>query len=1505
MASYYPPTNFFNNINFNNDFYAIPNNNQGISLAYANTHFLFSTGVATSTAITTLFSGSVGIGTIGGNAGTLNALTINAINSLQLNGNDLSNIYVSSNVILNYLSPYDLITDRQTAISTVNNNLTNNYYTKTSIDTSLNSKQNNLTFSSPLNNTANTVSINLSAYDLITDRQSAITTINNNLTNNYYNKTSIDTSLNSKQNNLTFSSPLNNTANTVTIDLSSKQNNLTFSSPLNNTANTVTINLSAYDLISDRQSAIDTCVKNANTNSGDIGLFSAVGGSFLNIVFNATHFKDVAVVGLINRQFNLNDTYANLPTTKNNKINWTSPLNYDTSTDTASIDLSSYSKTSINDTKYLKLDGMNTMALNSSITLTGTGKFSGDGSLLTNLPLGSYSTTTQMNSAISTALTPYSTTSINDGKYLLLSTGGTLPTGSITLTAGTFTGIHSGNGSGLTNLNYNNITVNPLTFTSPLSKSVGNVVSIDLSTYSTTTQMNSAISTALTPYSTTSINDGKYLKLDGTSSMALNSSITLTGTGTFTGKHSGDGSLLTNLPLNSYSTTGNDANYLKLSGGTMSGALLNTSTTTSEFKAIQMAHATRITHIPYLPNGNIYFRAPVIIDNSADYLSFGARTGDNLIRLYNNDFGFGINGGTLRYNVPMGSVHRFYHGTTNTAWIDDTGRIKATIFEGSGAALTNLPYSSITNFPDFLLKTGGTMTGGLILNHSNTNFWYNTPGTYFIDNGFTSFFNLNANVNTNFGLQTQPFITVYNRMWKNVGNTAIDIRTLGGANNAVNSDITIRIDSGGDPTIGANKGTILFSIDGANRHIINRSAFGIANINPIAGNLCIGTSVNSEGVSDGTLVISKNNAPSVGRSFKFGYDTDYNFCMGDCLGIGVYTWRPTDFTISYNLGNIGIGTVNQSHKLNVNGSTYFNGNSTINGTLNLLSTTSITPLFINSTATNSINNIELKNNTNNSCYIGIGGSGYNGNYVNNLFLQSPNSLILNSGGSGTASTPKMIINSSGNVGIGTTNPYSLLHIKGTNTALTIMSQGNAGAKSQLNLSTYDTTTYLPNCSLIATDMGSYAATFEIKQKTAGADANAQFTSLFIDTTGNVGIGITTNTTYKLYVNGTTYLNNNTTVNGSITTTTVSNSLISHFTATPYNNGSSPVNLASSVINLCCATTAGLGSTFNYLSVVCSDIANFIGTIVYLSSTGTFWTGYNFNARIIVDSSFTTNSGLPMGGSIFFQTSDTNNVSASTFKTICTINSRGLAIGSFTTNNYPLIVQGTTNATFSYVYVRTGYNGGGDFNSTSYNANVSAAFGGSIYVTTNLINSSDIRIKKEINDINDDGALRQILAIEPKTYKYIDYLSRGSSVVYGFIAQQIKEVIPHAVETLKDIIPNIYKPAICSSNIITLDNDVSQELNIGDNIKIYDELGDNDMYNITEINSNVIKIDKDINSSNVFVYGKEIEDFHTLKKDYIFTLNVCATQELYKLIEKQNEVIQNLQTQIDELKSRLN
>ena len=37
---------------------------------------------------------------------------------------------------------------------------------------------------------------------------------------------------------------------------------------------------------------------------------------------------------------------------------------------------------------------------------------------------------------------------------------------------------------------------------------------------------------------------------------------------------------------------------------------------------------------------------------------------------------------------------------------------------------------------------------------------------------------------------------------------------------------------------------------------------------------------------------------------------------------------------------------------------------------------------------------------------------------------------------------------------------------------------------------------------------------------------------------------------------------------------------------------------------------------------------------------------------------------------------------------------------------------------------------------------------------------------------------------------------------------------------------------------------------------------------------------DIPDGDNMVYGYEVVDFNTLDKDYIFTLNVCATEELH-------------------------
>ena len=194
----------------------------------------------------------------------------------------------------------------------------------------------------------------------------------------------------------------------------------------------------------------------------------------------------------------------------------------------------------------------------------------------------------------------------------------------------------------------------------------------------------------------------------------------------------------------------------------------------------------------------------------------------------------------------------------------------------------------------------------------------------------------------------------------------------------------------------------------------------------------------------------------------------------------------------------------------------------------------------------------------------------------------------------------------------------------------------------------------------------------------------------------------------------------------------------------------------------------------------------------------------------------------------------------------------------------------------------------------------------------FLTPSDIRIKKNIIDIDDDEALQQILTVQPKKYDYIDYVSRGKKTVFGFIAQQVAEIIPEAVATeTTDFIPNIYKVASYDNDnkIITFDDYTTQDLKIDNKLRICNDKNDTINIIITEIiNTTQIKIKLEENETKsltpeVFVFGTEVNDFHILDKNYIFTLNVCATQDLHRMIMKQNEIISNLTSRIEELERR--
>ena len=176
--------------------------------------------------------------------------------------------------------------------------------------------------------------------------------------------------------------------------------------------------------------------------------------------------------------------------------------------------------------------------------------------------------------------------------------------------------------------------------------------------------------------------------------------------------------------------------------------------------------------------------------------------------------------------------------------------------------------------------------------------------------------------------------------------------------------------------------------------------------------------------------------------------------------------------------------------------------------------------------------------------------------------------------------------------------------------------------------------------------------------------------------------------------------------------------------------------------------------------------------------------------------------------------------------------------------------------------------------------------GYIWSTYGYMYASDKRIKKNIIEIDDNLALKKVRDISCCWYNYKDKVERGDEKVLGFIAQQVKEHLPEAVSIQKSIIPNEMKKIHTSWNETKLSSNDLQDVSgikyrfyvsndISGNEKMVDLVGDdNDCFTFKK------------KWENVFCYGKEVDDFHTLDKSKLFALNFSATQELDRIQKRQ-------------------
>jgi len=173
-----------------------------------------------------------------------------------------------------------------------------------------------------------------------------------------------------------------------------------------------------------------------------------------------------------------------------------------------------------------------------------------------------------------------------------------------------------------------------------------------------------------------------------------------------------------------------------------------------------------------------------------------------------------------------------------------------------------------------------------------------------------------------------------------------------------------------------------------------------------------------------------------------------------------------------------------------------------------------------------------------------------------------------------------------------------------------------------------------------------------------------------------------------------------------------------------------------------------------------------------------------------------------------------------------------------------------------------------------------------------------KIKKDIQDLDDNECLNKLLALRPVKYRYIDITKNFDPIksVYGFIAEEVKDVLPEAVnDKEKELIPNIYTMGSVQNDILTIE----KELEIDVEYTCYLENETIKIKVLQDLSNNNYQIDRTYEiKTDIFVYGKVDDNFHILKKEYFHALTISSVQELHKIIMEQKE-------EIDNLKNRLN
>jgi endosialidase-like protein len=196
----------------------------------------------------------------------------------------------------------------------------------------------------------------------------------------------------------------------------------------------------------------------------------------------------------------------------------------------------------------------------------------------------------------------------------------------------------------------------------------------------------------------------------------------------------------------------------------------------------------------------------------------------------------------------------------------------------------------------------------------------------------------------------------------------------------------------------------------------------------------------------------------------------------------------------------------------------------------------------------------------------------------------------------------------------------------------------------------------------------------------------------------------------------------------------------------------------------------------------------------------------------------------------------------------------------------------------------------------------------------IVANSDRRVKEIAGPSDTAKDLEIIQKLRVTNYRPKDKIAEGNSLRTGFIGQEVLDVLPQAVATRRNLIPDIYsKPTKYTFDqnrkTLSITLPTAHALTKGQVVQILTEEAAQ-LVTVLEVPTpdSFVAGGFEKQPQRVFVYGRQVDDFLAVNYDQIFTTAVGALQEVKKQKDAEVKALQDentaLRRQLVEQENRL-